>query len=223
VRDLFVIVADLDAENGFKALLQRHHHSLGIGPIDFDPSQDILRFNGRDSGCCGEAVELVRAALRTHKHVLLVFDRDGSGREGQTRTEIEADIEKRFDNNGWSRTARVIVVDPELEAWVWSDSAHVAGELGWGNMHELHEFLLENDWLSDAHADGVPAKPRHPKEAMEAALREKRVAISSKRFGELGQKVGRLSHCVDAAFQKLIATLKEWFPSNAQECNDKDE
>ncbi len=205
-RDLFVVVADQDVENAISGLLNRHH-SLRIRPTGFNPKEDMLRFNGRDAGCCKQAVELLRPAQRTHEHAIVFFDREGSGRDGDTPEDIEADIESGLSASGWGPRAQAIVFDPEFEIWVWSESRHVATELGWGSSEELGAFLVEKGWLSTGQT-----KPRRPKEALEDALREKRQPYSSRRFKRLAEVVGRLDHCSDRAFRKLLATLGAWFP-----------
>ncbi len=63
MRDLFVVVADLDAENAIKTLLRERQQSLGIR-LDFNPDRppqgDLLRYFGRDSGCYKNAVDILR-------------------------------------------------------------------------------------------------------------------------------------------------------------------
>ena len=69
-RDLFIVVADLDAENAIKTLLTERQEALGIA-LDFSslspPNGDLLRYSGRDSGCYQDAVELMRPPQRTHR------------------------------------------------------------------------------------------------------------------------------------------------------------
>ena len=53
--------------------------------------------------------------------------------EGKTREEIETEVEGRLHKNGWAVDAVcVVVIQPEIEAWVWAGSANVAAALGWG-------------------------------------------------------------------------------------------
>jgi len=205
-RDLFVLVADLDVENALKGLLARYQ-SLGIRNLHFDPKKDLLRFSGRDSGCCREAVELLRPCQRTHDHAIVFFDHHGSGREGDDPRAIEVDIESGFVSSGWGDQAAAIVFDPEFEIWVWSDSPHVASRLGWGSSEQLRAFLAANGWLSRGQA-----KPERPKEALSAALREKRQAMSARLFERLAESIGRLDRCTDRAFIRLLETLRTWFP-----------
>lgn len=209
-RDLFVVVADLDAENAIKTLLCERQSSLGI-KIDFNPDRppqgDLLRYAGRDSGCYKDAVDLLRPPRQTHRHALLCFDWHGSGAECKTRQEIEAEIEESLLKNGWSiGTAAVVVIAPELEAWVWTDSPHVAEVLGWkDDAQSLRHFLQDRELL----APNSP-KPTDPKKAMEQALRAKRKPGGARLFADLASRV-TLNRCQDPAFHKLQKTLERWF------------
>jgi hypothetical protein len=62
-RDLYVVVADLDAENAVRSLLCERQVALGIC-LRFNPDRpplgDLLRYSGRDSGCYKDAVDLLR-------------------------------------------------------------------------------------------------------------------------------------------------------------------
>ena len=125
-QDLIVVAADLDAKQSIVQLLQRPQ-SLGIRPIQFV----VDRYVKRDSGCCRTSHEYLRPFARQFEYAMVVFDRDGSGRESQTRDEIESSVEQELAKNGWRDRSAAIVIVPELEAWVWSDSPEVAKALGW--------------------------------------------------------------------------------------------
>ncbi len=216
-RDLFVVVADLDAENAITTLLCQRQPALGI-QLDFNPDRppngDLLRYSGRDSGCYKDAADLLRPPQQTHRHGLLCFDRHGSGAESRARERVEAEVEDRLVASGWPRGhVAAVVLDPELEAWVWSSSPHVAELLGWGeDRQNLVPFLQAHGlWEPDC------PKPQDPKAAMEQALRSKRKPRGARLFAELASRV-TLQGCQDPAFQKLQQTLASWFPApNAQE------
>ena len=209
-RDLFVTVADLDAENVIKTLLSQRQPSLGI-ELDFSakppPRGDLLRYTGRDSGCYGKAAEILRGAQATHKHTMLLLDRHGSGADSMPREDIEKELEKRLVQNGWAKdSVCVIVFDPELEAWVWAGSRHVSNVLGWSNDAEQlkHHLNAKGLW-----PDRAP-KPTDPKKAMEEALRKKRAGAPTPLFAKLASQVS-LKHCRDPAFAKFTAALRRWF------------
>jgi hypothetical protein len=103
----------------------------------------------------------------------------------------------------------VVVVDPELEAWVWADSPHVAAILGWPNNDAMRSLLVARQCWQE----GAP-KPQRPKEAMHQALREKNKPIGAPLFSELAKRVS-FSRCTDPAFNKLRDQLKRWFPKQS--------
>jgi hypothetical protein len=205
LRDVFVVVPDLDTEHAVKTLLTKRQDALEIR-LNFDPVDvDLLRYAGRDSGCRFEAVQLLRAKQKSHRHGLLVFDRHGCG-DARPREQIEQAIESLLVQNGWPHgNVAVIVIDPEIEAWVWSSSPNVAHRLGWPSDAELKAFLESKSlWATDA------LKPKDPKEALSQACRAKGVPVNARVFEDLAESVG-LRTCQDSAFRKFQTTLKRWF------------
>jgi hypothetical protein len=208
-RDLFVVVADLDAEHAIKTLLCSRQKALEI-EIDFDPATDLLRYIGRDPGCCKNAVDLLRAPQSSHKHAILFFDKDGCGEEEKKREEIEAGIEKQLQKNGWLvDSVAVIIFDPELEAWVWSSSPQVAKIMGWGkNFGSLRNYIKKKGFLPPK-----KSKPSDPKGAMRAALQAAGQRYTATVFAELAKKVS-VKGCNDPSFNKFVTFLQKWFPQS---------
>jgi hypothetical protein len=210
-RDLFVVVADLDAENVINTLLTKRQKALRI-QLQFNPDRppegDLLRYAGRDSGCYKDAVDLLGGPLRTHRHALLIFDRHGCGADDRPRDEIEAEVEHKLQDSGWTQGAAcVIVIEPELESWVWNKSLHVPDVLGWKNDADgLRSFLAAQDLWADN-----DSKPSDPKEAMRQSLRKKRKPLGARLFSDLASKVA-VGGCQDPAFQKFRQQLQHWFP-----------
>jgi hypothetical protein len=201
MSDLIVLVPDKNMEAALKGILCRHE-SLGIRRID----PFMLVHPGRDSGCLKHGHELLRQFSRRYRHALILFDREGCGQEDESREALEVLVEGQLQSSGWDDRARAIVIDPELEIWVWSDSSHIPAALGWkGDLPALRR------WLSDHHlwTEGGP-KPDDPKEAVERILRINKRPRSSSIYAELAGKVS-LKRCQDAAFFKLKETLVGWF------------
>ena len=211
-RDLFVVVPDLDAENTMKTLLTQRQEALGI-VLDFIPAPppqgDLLRYSGRDAGCYLDAVELLRPPQRTHNHALICFDRHGSGAVRGSSEDIECEVEENLRRSGWPESSTAaIIIDPELEVWVWADSVEVANALGWNNdMQTLREHLYKKGlWVPEQ------MKPREPKEAMQESVRAKRKpGGTGPLFAQLAKNVG-LRSCQDRSFNKFRAILQQWFP-----------
>ncbi len=199
-RDLFVLSADAKIEASLKGLLSRHQ-SFGLRPVD----AVWATHPERDPGCL-RADMFLRPFSLQFAHALVVFDREGSGRERQSRADLEHDLETLLLRSGWDDRAAAIAINPELEIWLWSDSPHVEACLGWRNRDpQLRDWLKSRGFLEEG-----CIKPARPKEAMEAALREVHKAESSAIYAELARSVG-LARCTDPAFQKLRQVLQGWF------------
>lgn len=141
------------------------------------------------------------------KDLIVLADRHGCGRETRSREELESGMERNLQSSGWDQRAAAIVIDPELEIWMWADSPHVDQALGW---RERTPDL--NTWLrAQGYLEPGQSKPRRPQEAMDAALRLAGKRRSSAIFQEIATKVS-LSRCTDTAFLKLRRTLQNWFP-----------
>lgn len=203
MADLIALVADIDAENALRGIFSRPQ-SLGIRPI----TERIDRHVQRDSGCYRNAPEYLRPFVGQFRRALVVFDQHGCGHDEVPRDQLEADVEERLARNGWADRAAVIVVAPELEAWVWSDSPIVARVLGWrGEMRRLQEWLQSNGLLGAGRG-----KPLDPKVCFLRALRQARRGYSAILFRRLAEQVS-LERCTDPAFLKLKETLRHWFPA----------
>jgi hypothetical protein len=201
--DLYVLVADLDQEQAIRALIEHRAASLGIR----SGRSEVKKHPQHDGGCFRQAPDLLRTMQSQAAHALVVFDREGSGAEDKAASEIEAHLERRLDASGWNGRARAVVIDPETEIWLWSDSPHVATALGWtAGEADLRQWLTAQGFLL---AGAV--KPARPKEAMLAVLRETRVKPSAAIFAEAARKVG-LDRCQDRSFLRLRDLLRAWFP-----------
>ena len=202
LRDLIVVVPDADMEFVVRSLLSRPA-DLGICPIAFD----LWRHVQRDAGCRSDCHNLLRSGLNKYRYAMVLFDHEGSGRETTTREKLEGEVEKILRANGWQDRGAVIVIYPELEAWVWSDSLVVDEVLGWtGRTPPLRP------WIKSAtefwHIG--QAKPECPKEAFDAALRQVGKRHSPSVFEDLAAQIN-VEHCIDPAFGKFKSILQSWF------------
>lgn len=202
-RDLIILLADLDAENTVRALLDHRTAELKIRPLTYETNRHSMR----DSGCFRQAHDFVRNYTRSHGHALVIFDRHGCGKDSGAAEEIEAEVEKRLHRNGWTDdNSACVVLDPELEIWVWTKSIETARILGFGPDDDaLTAFLCANNLLKQGEH-----KPSDPKVAMEQCLRRNRKPRSARTFSELAEQV-RFAGCEDRAFQKFRRILETWF------------
>jgi len=210
-RDIIFLVADKNMEAAVQGLLGRPK-SLQVRAVEA-----VIRTHPeKDPGCYLTAHEFLRPFYRRYAHAIVIFDREGCGNEVKPREELEAEVESRLAKNGWGARARAVVIAPELEMWVWSDSPEVDRALGWmGRSPALRSWLNEKGFLQQSER-----KPDRPKEAVEAALRFVRKPRSSAIYRELAESVS-FRRCIDPAFQTLVTTLQTWFPPNEQ-AQDRD-
>ena len=202
-KDLIVLAADKDMEQALKGLLGRPE-ALGIRPIE----ADIRVSEQHDPACAQRGVNFLSFFSEQYQHGLLMFDHEGSGREHIPPQKLQEDLNQEFTRRSdWGERARAIVLVPELEAWVWSDSPHVAEVAGWKNQNpKLRRWLFEEGWLSEGEV-----KPERPKDAFEAALRTAKKPRSSSLYLQLAQRVS-LAGCEDSAFLEFKEILRSWFP-----------
>lgn len=201
-RDLVILAADKNAEFAVRGLLDTRVPALSLRPIVYD----AFVHPECDPGCAQKAHDFLRTFIGTHDRALVLLDLAGSGREHLGAEALEAAIEESLAASGWSGRAGAVVIVPELEAWVWSDSPHVANALGWSDGTQKLRAWLEAQRLWDKHA----MKPADPKAAVERVLRLVRKPRSSAIYRQLAVTVG-VERCVDPAFAKLRRLLRDWF------------
>lgn len=202
-RDLVVLTADVQQEKTLETLLRDRHQALGIREVYFD----IFRHPRKDSGVCREAHAFLRQYQQSHTYALVLLDKEWSGSPGDS-TALREQIGRRMEQSGWPiERYAVVVIDPELEAWVWANSPVVAEELRteWLAIRTLADE--QGVWPSDL------AKPTRPKELLEAILRRQRRPRSAAIFQSIARRIS-LGRCVDPAFLLLRETLQRWFSTN---------
>jgi len=205
VKDLVVLVSDKNMEFTVKGLLERPQ-ALSIHQLE----SDIFVHPERDAGCLLRAHDFLRPVIRSHAYALVMLDRHGCGRDSLERSALESEVEQRLFTSGWDGRAAAVVIDPELEAWVWSDSPFVDTVLGWnGRTPNLRTWLRDRGY-----SDGA-SKPAQPKEAVHNATRHVSKPRSSTLYYQLALSV-RTDRCTDKAFLKLKNILRDWFPTRSE-------
>jgi len=208
MTQLVCVAADKNIEAALSALLEHRRPALGLSSFSFQ----IVVHPRRDPGCYHNGPEFLRDLLGAGETLgLLVFDQTWSGNTHATAVKTETAVRKRFDQIGITQRANVVVIGPEIEAWVWSASPYVDEVLGWnGAQPMLRQWLTAQGFWPN----GVP-KPPDPKVAMEEALFRQRVPRSSALYRQLARQVS-LNGCQDPAFQRFRDILRRWFPSDQQ-------
>jgi hypothetical protein len=105
----------------------------------------------------------------------------------------------------WGPHAKAIVIEPEVDVWMWGAEAHLHSTLDWGFDEGIREWLEAEGYAFDA-----SRKPLRPKEALDAAFRRARVPRSSARYADVAGKIS-LARCADPAFLRLRHALTSWF------------
>jgi hypothetical protein len=198
--DLVVLVPDADWEQTIRALLECRARALGIRHVDFE----VIRHPLHDPGVRTQAALLLQPYVGEAQYALACVDSEGSGHHGRVG-ELEGGIESSLRPD-WDDRCGAVVVEPELEAWVWSSSPNVASALGWNTNSALHGYLRDHGMLAQGEA-----KPSRPKEAMLAAMRERGKRRSPSVFAELASNVSLVT-CGDPTFAAFRARLQAWFP-----------
>ena len=193
-------------EHALKGLLSRPQ-ALGIRAIE----TDIYIHPRHDPGCAAQGVEFISNFSSQYRYGLLLFDHEGSGKESTSRLALQESLNESFARSAWGERARAIVLAPELEVWIWGDSPHVDEVAGWrGRQPGLRRWLVEQDYLQEG-----DIKPKRPKEAFEAALREAQKPRSASLYLQIAKKVS-LRRCKDTAFIELKSILNDWFPPESE-------
>ena len=202
-NDLIILVPCLDIDAVLKKLLLRHK-ALGIRKIRFDTKRHVLK---KDSGCLLEADAMLRSLHSSYNHALVIFDHDGCGQEKKTREDLEIQVKERLAKSGWDDRAESVVIDPELEVWLWTGSPNVDKFLGWESRKpDLRSELRRMDlWPEDR------LKPPDPKRAAHWAMEQTNVKPMSSFYGRIAEKAS-FKGCTDPSFLKLKKTLQMWFP-----------
>jgi hypothetical protein len=184
-KDLVAVVPDKNALFLLDGILAKTG-ALGLRAPTFQIDAHPLR----DQGCL-DADEFLQSQVTHYAHaIVIVADREQSGRREMSPHDIEAEIEAKLAKSGWERRARAVVVDPGIGRWLLD-----------------HEF-------------GEKWGPEGPdlRRKIQAALRRRRVPQSPELYRTLGARLV-VEGEPDPAWQKLLATFKDWFgvaPTAAQ-------
>ena len=204
-RDLVVLVADSQQEQTVATLLTERHPSLGIRQMPVDIHSDIYRHHNQDPGVFREAGHFLATFAQQYKHALVLIDAEWEGSPASTE-EIEAKIQDDLNRNGWAGRSAVIVIDPELEIWVWSQSSHVPRLFG-TNWEMIKDLGHQTGYWQEGET-----KPSRPKDLLDKVLHRTRKPRSSALYQQLACKVS-LRTCQDGSFSRFREILQEWFPA----------
>ncbi len=200
--DLVVLVPDSHWRAVIEAIIPRHR-ALGTRPIVM--KEPIVQ-SRRDPGVRSEGPAMLRLHARTTQHALLILDFEGSGARGSAEG-LRGDLQQRLDED-WNGQALALVVEPELEAWLWGASDHLPAVI------ERPDAPRPSDWArTQGRLGRGVAKPDRPKEVLEAWLKAHRDAPSASIWRGLAMRASLdPTRCQQPSFQRFVRTLREWFP-----------
>jgi hypothetical protein len=215
MRDCFFLVADNNMRFAFEGFLTREnfHCSLECSPFNFDSAEDILVASGdNDPGLYIRGHEILRPAKNTHKHAIVVLDAKWEGTPG--RQVITEQLSSRIASTGWGREDfQVIVIDPELENWIWQRNVNLAHFLRFDSLAKLlNDPDVQRYWSKEK------PKPECPKKVLETLLKKQNMRRSSALYRQISSKVS-VKDCQDSAFHLLRDTLRRWFPADVIKTN----
>ncbi len=171
-----------------------------------DVHREIVVGDGRaDPGVFRTAHDMLAPFLNSHRRAIIVLDAAWDGSPGAEA--IRAGISRRMVAAGWSPERFVVVViEPELEAWIWQDNPHVAEAFRFPGEIPLRGWLeAKGEWPKGQ------SKPTDPKRAVEKVCRFTRTPRSSATYRRITERVS-IRSCCDRAFLGLTEALRRWFP-----------
>lgn len=200
--DLVCLVADKNMEAVVASLLAKHR-ALGIRPLD----HEVIVHPQHDPGCFRSPEPLLSLYAKLARQGLVMLDRGWDGVPDQSARGLEADLDARLARlgAGWAKS---IVIDPELEVWLFTRSPRLDDALGWRDRTPTLAAELERRgvWPNES------AKPSAPKEALQWALSRVGKQKSSSIYRQIVTHIG-LARCTDTSFLRFQSTLRQWFPA----------
>ena len=201
MQDLVLLVADKSMKYAVEGILSRPC-AIGIRPVSYDLRVHTLC----DSGVRTSGVQMLGLAKGAATHALMLLDFEGSGASG-TAPELESQLRKKLQEpSNWGDRGDVVVIEPELDVWVWGADNMLRELIEWREQGTIREWLgtkgfklLEN------------GKPVRPKEALECVLRHSNLPRSSDLYGAIAKRASLL-RCKDEAFERFREILRCWFP-----------
>jgi hypothetical protein len=192
MTDLFVLTADAAMSAVFNAILARHE-AMGIRQISFESA----KHPGRDSGVFTTGPELIRPKRKTeYAYVLIAFDHHGSNCR-EPPDFCRRKVQLRLDDMSWRDRSNVVVIDPELEEWLWHNPASIAKTLDCS----VSSLRLEET-------------PHDPKQSLTRAfLEHKNRGPRPGDFGDIARHASLHAWTSSPSFRILKETLQNWFPT----------
>jgi hypothetical protein len=211
--DVIFHLADGHMEKGLKAFFARDNWEfvLGCRRFEIDPlsETDFFRVGGdTDGGIWKHAGNNLRPFRDKYEHAVVILDADFVPHPGADV--LHQDISAAMVQSGWSPERFVVVViQPELEAWLWAPNLNVAQAFGHGDFGRLRAALeREHLW------NPGEAKPHDLKAARDRAAKLGGKRTGGPIFKGVFSAISRAAcvRCEERGFIALRTALQGWFP-----------
>ncbi len=197
--DLVALVPDVHIDAIIRALVQRLWPQISFRSVKAKGDPDVFH----------QAAERLRRFIRQAHYALVILDfRWARPSDLETSHQVRENLKDRLSQSGWQDRCEVVVIDPEIEIWLWADVRTLARAIEPEHENEILKLLPQGS-----------VKPRNPKEELDRVIsqinrdyrvRAKRDTRLYERFAwEIPKK--RLERCADPAFQHLRSALSSWF------------
>jgi hypothetical protein len=199
MKDLALLVADKNMDFALRGILSRTK-ALGTRSVTYEIRQHV----NRDGGVRTTGPETLALLRKQFHHGIVMLDWEGSGTKARNAIALEQELDSRLARM-WGDRAKAIVIEPELDVWIWGSENALIKILEWSEDLGIREWLAGRGYTFDS-----SQKPVRPKEA----LNELMVWLNQPRSSILYEKItGKISlaQCVDPAFKRLRTTLQSWF------------
>jgi len=197
--DLVALVADHHIDAVLRALLCRFWPGVRF---------HLLRGMG-DPDVFFRAEERLRPFIRRARYALVVMDfRWDRPPNLRSPDQIQEELRSRLSRSGWQDRCEVIVIDPEVEVWLWADPHLIVEWLDPNRKYPIQSlFPVRN------------TKPAQPKEELDRIIRQINhryrlgVRMKTELYKWVAEKVPKrlLETCADPAFSALRWALSSWF------------
>lgn len=206
MKDLCIWVADAETGAFLKALLGRPR-ALNIREIECD----FERHTGRDSGMVTNGPELTRQMKRFYRKTLLVLDYHGCGRENrQPAKQVAEEMQGRLDVVTWQGKSSVVIVEPELERWLWLCESAIAKHFSI-SAEELRQSCRAYADKQGKSLDQI--KEKEPKTLLDHICRHHHPRhFGPDNFENIGQHASIKQLQASPSFQRFHQAMQSWFP-----------
>jgi hypothetical protein len=159
---------------------------------------------GRDGGVRTTGASVLGSEKVRFRHALMILDHEGCGQETASVQQLETELNRQLAAV-WGEHAKAIVIEPEVDIWLWGTDNALREALRWPQEGPIRDWLRQKGF--EFSAEGKPLRPKEALEAMRLIHKQPR---SSALYQKITEKIS-LQKCTDPAFLRLKAHMQKWF------------